>query len=194
MLDIIYPSVIPGPPRPSRILTPQGFSRHHGQERHVVPGGGAVLLQVFAGDRVTLVNDEGGQPVELVASAKDGRIDAAILGQAANSTAEGLKAMLAFGGDSLLRLRQGLTARRIDLATAGAVRLFGGETPAGTRAELTSLDEGWLVVAAPGLPMAPDAQDTATPVTVLVQRAKPRMVGNYDLPDPLADPVLDLRI
>jgi aminomethyltransferase len=41
MLDSIYPNVIPGPPRPSRILTPQGFSRHHGQERHVVPGGGA---------------------------------------------------------------------------------------------------------------------------------------------------------
>ena len=40
MLDQAYPSVLPGPPRPSRILTPQGFSRHHGQERHVVPGGG----------------------------------------------------------------------------------------------------------------------------------------------------------
>ena len=93
-----------------------------------------------------------------------------------------------------LRLRKGLAARRIDLAKAGAVRLFGAETPAGTRAELTALDEGWLVVAAPGLPMAPDAQDTATPVTLLVQRAKPRLVGHYDLPDPLADPVLDLRV
>ena len=39
MLDSIYPNVVPGPPRPSRILTPQGFSRHHGQERLVVPGG-----------------------------------------------------------------------------------------------------------------------------------------------------------
>ena len=44
MLDPIYPSGNPGPPRPSRILTPQGFSRHHGQERHVVPGGGGVQL------------------------------------------------------------------------------------------------------------------------------------------------------
>ena len=42
--------------------------------------------------------------------------------------------------------------------------------------------------------MAPEAQDTATPVTVLVQRAKPRIVGQYDLPDPLADPILDLRV
>jgi hypothetical protein len=99
MLDSIYPNVIPGPPRPSSILIPQGFSRHHGQERHVVPGGGACLLQLSQGDRLTLVNDEGGQPVELVAAARDGRIDTAILGQAPNSTAEGLKALLASGED-----------------------------------------------------------------------------------------------
>lgn len=194
MLDTIYPSVVPGPPRPSRILTPQGFSRHHGQERHVVPGGGAVLLQVSVGDRITLVNDEGGQPVELVAAGKDGRIDTALLGVAANSGAEGLKAMLAAGEASLVRLRKGLAARRIDLATAGAVRMFSGETPAGTKGEVTALEEGWLVVCAPGLPMAPDAQDTATPVTLLLQRARPRMVGHFDLPEPLADPVLDLRV
>ena len=54
MLDSIYPNVIPGPPRPSSILIPQGFSRHHGQERHVVPGGGACLLQLSQGDRLTL--------------------------------------------------------------------------------------------------------------------------------------------
>ena len=194
MLDSIYPNVVPGPPRPSRILTPQGFSRHHGQERLVVPGGGAVLLQLMVGDRLTLVNDEGGQPVELVAAAKDGRIDTMLLGQAPNSGAEGLKAMLAQGDESLRRLRKGLESRNIDLARAGALRLFSAETPAGARAELTALDEGWLVVAAPGLPMAPEAQDTATPVTVLLQRAKPRMVGQYDLPDPLADPILDLRV
>jgi aminomethyltransferase len=197
MLDTAYPMVSPGPPRPSRILTPQGFSRHHGQERHVIPGGGATLLQLMTGDRLTLVNDEGGQPAELVAAALDGRIDTAILGQTANSTAEGLKAMLALGdaaGEGLARLRRGLMQRHIDLGKAGGLRLFGPETPTGARAELTALDDGWLVVAAPGLPMTPETQDTATPLTLLIQRAKPRMVGNFDLPDPLADPILDLRV
>jgi len=197
MLDTAYPTVNPGPPRPSRILTPQGFSRHHGQERHVIPGGGAALLQLMTGDRLTVVNDEGGQPAELVAAAQDGRIDVAILGQASNATAEGLKAMLALGdaaGEGLTRLRRGLTQRHIDLGKAGGLRLFGPDTPPGARAELTALDDGWLVVAAPGLPMAPETQDTATPLTVLIQRAKPRMVGNFDLPDPLADPILDLRV
>ena len=183
MLHSPYPTVNPGPPRPGRILTPQGYSRHLGQERHVVPGGGAVLLRVMVGDRLALVNDEGGQPVEVVAARVDGRIDAALLGERANSGAEGLKALLASGDASLSRLRTALAARGIDLAQAGAVRFFGPETAAGTKTELTVAEDGWLVIAAPGLPMAPEAQDTATPVTVLVQRARPRMVAQHDLPD-----------
>jgi aminomethyltransferase len=193
-MDFAYPAVRPGPPRPSRILTPQGYSRHHGQERQTIPGGGAALLQLMPGDRVILVNDEGGQPVELVAATKDGRIDAAILGQSPNAQAEGLKALLASTDTNLARLRLGLTARHIDLSKAGAVRLFGPDTPAGTRADLTAQDHGWLIVATPGAAMAPEAQDTATPVTLLIQRASPRLIGQFDLPDPLADPILDLRV
>jgi aminomethyltransferase len=192
MLDL--PNFRPGPPRPSRILTPRGFSRHLGQERHVVPGAGAVLLQVMTGDRLVLVNDEGGQPVEVVAARPDGRIDAGLLGQSGSSSVEGLKALLASGEASLVRLRAGLASRGIDLGQAGGLRLFGGETPAGSKAELVAAAEGWVVICAPGLPMTPDAQDTATPVTVLLTRATPRMVAQYDLPDPLADPVLDLRV
>ncbi|MFZ1468456.1 MAG: DUF1989 domain-containing protein [Paracoccaceae bacterium] len=197
MLDTAYPNVIPGPPRPSRILTPGSLSRHSGAERHVVQGGGAMLVDLRQGDKLILVNDEGGQPAELIATAKDGRIDAAILGQVPNSTADGLKAMLALGdaaGQGMARLRRGMTQRQIDLAKAGAIRIFASDTPAGTRVDLTALDDGWLILAAPGLPMAPEAQDTATPLTLLIQRANPRMVGSHDLPDPLADPILDLRV
>jgi aminomethyltransferase len=192
MLDL--PGFRSGPPRPSRILTPRGFSRHGGQERHVVTGGGATLLQVRAGDRLVLVNDEGGQPVELVAALPDGRIDAAIVGHSGGSGVEGLKAMLASGEPSLERMRRGLERRGIDLVRAGGLRFFGTETRAGEKVELVAGAEGWVVVAAPGLPMAPDSQETATPITVLVTRANPRLMAQHDLPDPLADPVLDLRV
>ena len=197
MLDTPYPSIIPGPPRPSRILTPRDLERHHGRERHLIPGGGALMLRLGAGDRLTVVNDEGGQIAELVATTAEGRIDAAILGQASNSGAEGLKAMLALGdaaGEGLAALRRGIATKGIDLARAGALRLFAPDTQPGARADLTALDDGWLILAAPGLPMAPDAQDTATPITLHLQRAKLREIGKFDLPDPLADPVLDLRV
>ena len=53
------------------------------------------------GDRLVLVNDEGGQPCEVVAATRDGRIDAGVLGQVGTASAEGLKAMLASGATSV---------------------------------------------------------------------------------------------
>ena len=196
MLDS-YPQVVPGPPRPSRILTPRLQDRHHGRERHVVPGGGVILLRIAQGDRITVTNDEGGQPVELVTATQTGRIDAGLLGQGANSDAAGLKALLALGdlaGPGLGRLRKAIAARGINLAQATALRLFDGATQPKAQVDLVVQDDGWLIACAPGLPMRPDAQDTATSVTLTVQRANPAVVGRFDLPDPLADVLQDIRV
>ena len=197
MLDTPYPRVIPGPPRPSRILTPASLSAHSGVERYEVPGCGALMIPIAAGDRVTITNTEGGQPAELVAADDKGRIDAAILGAVANSDAAGLKALLSGGpnaGSGLGALRPGLDRRGIDLARAGALALFEGTTPAGTEQSFTISRAGMLIVAAPGRAMSPHDQNTATPIGVQIQRATLRMVGQFDLPDPLAEPVLDLRV
>ena len=130
MLDS-YPRVIPGPPRPSRIVTPASLARHSGRERYEVPGAGALLIRLGTGDRVTLANPEGGQVCEMVAADAKGRIDAGILGVPANGDARGLKALLAAGtGSGLGGLRLGIARRGIDLAQAGAIVLFGAETPA----------------------------------------------------------------
>jgi aminomethyltransferase len=196
MLDL-YPKVIPGPPRPSRILTPLSAQPHSGQERYEVPGNGAILIRLGAGDAVTVKNPEGGQRAELVAADETGRIDAAVLGVAANSDAAGLKALLAAGprlGSGLGGLRIGLERRGIDLGKAGAISLFGAATPAGTDESFTVTRDGVLVIAAPGGDMAPDAQDSATPIAVTVRRSTLLTVKQFDLPDPLADPVLDLRV
>lgn len=192
MLDSPYPRVIPGPPRPSRILTPASVTAHSGVERYEVPGAGALLISVHAGDRVTVSNLEGGQRAELVAADDRGRIDAGVIGAVANSDAGGLKALLA--GPGLGGLRLGMQRRGIDLAQAGALALFEESTPAGTAQEFTANRAGVLIVAAPGTPMNPGHQDTATPLGVQVKRATLRMMGQFDLPDPLADPVLDLRV
>ena len=195
MLDTAIPRVTPGPPRPSRILTPRDLAGHRGRERQTIPGGGVWLLQLAQGDQITLTNDEGGQPAELIAAHENGRIDAGLLAQAPNSDASGLKAMLAHAhAPGLARLRAGLVKRGIDLSRAGALRLWDSETPARATQSFTATAPGWLIVAAPGLPMAPDAQDTATPITVEITRASPHAVGKFDLPDPLADPILDLRV
>ncbi len=194
MFDTVYPAVKSGPPRPSQILTPAGIGPQRAEERYEVPGAGAYLLPVRAGDRVTLVNLEGGQPVEIIAADTRGTVDAGILGATANGTAEGLKALLVSGFSGMGGLRLGIEKRKIDLGRATSINLFESTTPAGTEAEFTVQRDGILIVATPAVAMLPDAQDTATPVLVKLHRTSIEQVKLFDLPDPLAEPVLDLRV
>jgi aminomethyltransferase len=195
MLDSPYPRVISGPPRPSRILLPASRALHSGRERFEVPGAGAALIRIGVGDKVTVTNAEGGQRCELVAADSKGRIDAGILGVAANSDAPGLKALLAEAvGSGLGGLRLGMERRGIDLSKAGAVALFDEQTPAAVEESFVVAQDGVVIIAAPGAAMDPGQQATATPLVVTVQRSALMQVGQFDLPDPLADPVLDLRV
>ena len=91
MLDGRYPDVVPGPPKPSLITQPQVFSLPPGTERYVVEGGGAMLIRIEAGDKLTVSNTEGGQPCEIIAASPDGVVDPAIPGQAGAGNANGLK-------------------------------------------------------------------------------------------------------
>ena len=197
MPDTFRPDTFrPGPPRPSRILRPAAFSMPVGAERYEVPGAGGILIAVGPGDRISIENTQGGQICELVAAA-DGVIDAGILGRPGNADAAGLKALLATPagpGPGLGRLRLGIERRGINLARAGAIRLFDAQTPAGTTETLTATRAGVLIIAAPGAAMDPGGQDTTTPLVVKLQRSTLHPIPRFDLPDPLASPILDLRV
>lgn len=194
MLNLDLREFHAGPPKPSQIIEPLAFTMAPGSERHVVEGQGAILLAVEAGDRITITNDEGGQHCEVIAADARGMIDAGILGETANSQAPGLRALLADGDASLRKLRQGLERRGIDLAQAAAIGFFEGTTPPGNSVSLTVQRDGTVVIAAPGNAMDFERQDTATPLTVLVERANPARGARFALPEPLADPILDLRV
>ena len=172
MLHLPYPSVISGPPRPSRIIRPGGGTLAAGVERHVVPGGGAILVEIEAGDKVAVSNTEGGQACELVAVGADGRGDPAILGVPGTGEPSGVKALLAGDEPSLRGFRRKIEKRGIDLSKASAVRIFGADTPAGTEESFVAQRDASLIIAAPGGPMAVDAHDTATPLAVTVTRAR----------------------
>jgi aminomethyltransferase len=95
---------------------------------------------------------------------------------------------------SLRGLRMGLDARGIDLAIAGAVHLFEATSPAKIEASFAVNRDGVVIIAAPGGAMDFEAQDTATPLTVMVKRAVLKSPARFELPDPLADPVADIRV
>ncbi|NBZ86198.1 DUF1989 domain-containing protein [Stagnihabitans tardus] len=192
MLDL--PTVTAGPPKPSRILTPRDLQRRSGVERYEIPGGGALMVELDQGDQVTVMNPEGGQEAELLAADHAGRIDGAVIGVRTDQEGEGLRALITAGGPGMARLRQGIAKRGIDLGRAKSLRLFGPQTPAKAEASFTAQQKGWLILAAPGAAMEPATQATLTPLILTLKRANPGWAALHDLPEPLADPLQDVRV
>jgi len=194
-----YPDVVRGAPLPGRVFVPQALSLfRRGLAHYEVAGGRVLCIDVDEGDVVNICNLEGGQICELVAADKQGRIDASILSAPANADASGLLAMLACANGEFDVFRHRLAQHAIDLTQAKgqAIRLFSATTPAKAEENFTISQKGFLIIAAPGEAMAVDSHDTLTPILVKVQQAHPQHNEriSHPLPDPLADPLLDLRI
>ncbi|MGH6736200.1 MAG: DUF1989 domain-containing protein [Methyloceanibacter sp.] len=184
----------PGPPKPSAILRPGARALAPGEERYAVPGGGAIAVAIHAGDHIRVVDVEGLQVCELVAVDAAGLADPAILGARGEGDARGLKQILSADDESARAVRAGLERRGIDLASARAVTLFGGESRPGDSAEFTVTRDGVLIAGAPAAPMEAGAQDTATPIRVHIRRSRIRPAHETTLPEPLADPQQDIRV
>jgi aminomethyltransferase len=194
MLDDVYPTVQSGPPKPSEVFSPSVFSLQPGSERYVVPGCGAILISVETGDRITVINEEGGQVCELLALDNKGKSDAGILGKTSNSNGTGLKKLLSSRDPSLRSVWLGLEARGVDLAKSNALKYFDASTMAKDTAQFMVERDGSVVIAAPGGIMDFTLQNTATPLVVTLRRALIKQITKFELPDPLADPLADIRI
>ncbi|MFN0193250.1 MAG: DUF1989 domain-containing protein, partial [Aestuariivirga sp.] len=149
----------------------------------------------MAGDRLLLTDVEGGQRVEVMFCDLQGRFDPSAIGLKGDGNADGLKAMLARDTDSAKRTRAALSRRKIDLSKAKSAGGFGEESRAGNRIELVVGRDGSIMVAVPANDMSPEAQDTATEIELRLIRATPKpKTPGFDLPEPLADPLQDIRV
>lgn len=163
-------------------------------ERYRCKGGGSLLLRVEPGDHVSVTDSEGGQVCELTFVDEKGRFQSAGLGTAFTGEAAGLKAILSSPDETAARLRAALERRGADPASAAALRIFGASSPAGSTAEFTIAVKGLLIACAPATAMSPETQDTATPIEVRIRRTTIRLDYASALPEPLADPIEDIRI
>ena len=181
------------PPAPSTILRPGIRALPPGVERYVVQGGGTIVVDLEPGDRVTLTDVEGGQSCELIAIGADGRADPGVIGVPPQRSGRAAWAAGAAASDETLRKR--LSSRGIGLAGAEPVRLFGEASPPGDSHALRAERGGTLVVSAPATAMEPGGQGTATPIELRIERAAPRNPKDrLVLPEPLADPLADIRV
>lgn len=164
-------------------------------EHYRVGGGGLVVVVVSAGDQVVVTDLEGGQPCEITFGDEAGRFDLAGIDCQADGRGEGIKALLAAAADtSVQRTLAALSQRHFNLRELVTLRLFGAASSARCRAEFKVTRAGLIVVAAPGAAMSPENQDTATDLQLQIMRAHRVRTEAIVLPEPLADPLLDLRI
>ncbi len=184
-----------GPPAPSRILRPGVRALAAGVERYVAAGNGSIFLTVQAGDKLTLTDMEGGQPCDLMAAdGNGGLITAEVFHEAEDTASDGIARILGSGTPGARRTRALLERLKIKPESARALRLFGSRSPAFAKAELTARIGGYLLIAAPGGIMDFTAQDTATPIEVLLERHSPAAAAPMNQAVPLADPLADIHI
>jgi len=185
------------PPSP-RLLLPGLVPREPGLETYWVRPGGVTALRLAGGDRIDVVDRQGRQPAELTVLGGEH-----VLGIAQDAPATAVRALARTSnierggaGDGARGVLAALTAHGVDPSAATATRLFGEWSPAGARESFTAVDDAVVLVAAPAAPMPVDA-DAANPPSDLVlevRRAAQRPALELRLPEPLAEPLLDLRI
>ena len=179
---------------PKAVKLPGLANRGPRVERYRVPASGAIVVTFEAGDRIVLTDPEGQQPAELLVLSRAGQVAPGILGQSGGQELSGLAAILAAPEESAHRLRDGLALRGVDLSRLNGLRLFGNDGPAGAEAVYEASEAGLLVVAVPGQDMMADEQSPPTDLLLTLTRARPLSVNELPLPDPLADPLKELRV
>jgi aminomethyltransferase len=182
------------PPRASTILRPGLGGLGGGVERYRVRGRGSTVVKVAAGDTITVRDVEGSQLCEASFVDDSGRFNATGLGTAFTGPAVGLREILSGGGEGSERTLSALLRRRVDLFKAAALMLFGAGSSPGASAQLTIGLDGLLIVAAPGGPMDAELQNTATAIELRIARANRMRSYEEQLPEPMSDPLQDLRI
>lgn len=171
-----------------------------GLERYRVRGAGCLTLSLLAGDRLTLIDAEGGQRSEVLGFAPAGGLDQSALGQAKGNTgkgkASGLAAMIARDEPTAGPVATLLAGSAIAADQADALVLFDDPmSPAGAQASFIAERPVIVALAAAGGPLDPGELGPATDVLALVERAAAPAPGeSRPLPPPLAEPLWEARI
>jgi glycine cleavage system T protein (aminomethyltransferase) len=158
-------------------------------ETYLVRPGGATVVSLEPDERLTVVDSYGGQVAEVTVLSPEGSDDAAAIGARADAPATVLRALARNGNGFLHKL----AAPRLDPEEALALRLFETTSPPGTAQSFLAERAVTVVVAAPAgriLDGAPPPSD----LLVEIRRTSPRLYGQLELPAPLAEPRLDLRV
>ncbi|HVI27021.1 DUF1989 domain-containing protein [Hansschlegelia sp.] len=143
-------------------------------DRFAAQGTQPFVFDLAVGDRVRIVDPEGGQPGLLWIL---GEVEADGLAPAADLDDRAAREALARRGADLLRM--------------AGFRLFSADGEPGASARFEAASNAVCVLLAEGSPMAPDQQTPPTELLIEIETASP---AKGVAPRPLAEPKLDLRV
>lgn len=181
------------PSRPT-FVAPGTAALEPGTERYIVKGGGTGVFALERDDQLDIALMDGGQIVEIAAFGDQGKSDLPALGLKGHGKPAGIQTILAGDSEDAARVRFGLFRRDLDIGRAQAARVFGPDTPAGGILNFPCERPVVAVIAAPAEPMSVWDQSPPSDVLVFIRRARPAAPGLLRLPEPLAEPRLDLTI
>ena len=165
-----------------------------GVERYVLKGGGTGVYALERDDVIEIALLEGAQILEVLAFNTSGKSNLAALGLTGRGSASGIQKILAGDSDDAARVRFGLFRRGLHIGRTQAAKLFGADAPAGESVVLKAESASVLVLGAPAEPMTVWDQTPPSDVLVFIRRARPAPAGQPRLPEPLAEPRLEILI
>jgi aminomethyltransferase len=146
--------------------------------------GSATAVELRAGDRVTVIDPDGGQPAEVTAFPE-------ALGLRMDAPATVLRRLLENRSED--GFLEQLNLKGLSLYEARAALLFGSDSPPGASESFDVDRDCVIAVAAPGGRLI-DGDPPASALVIEIKRQTPRKMEEGELPAPLAEPRLDLRV
>ena len=164
-----------------RILPP-------GVERYFVKGGGLSVIEIFAEDKIDIINEEGKQICEIIVFDTNGKPDLSILDLKQNANADFSKKIISIDK----KISKILKKKNLDLDNAKSSIIFNDDCVMGEKITLTSKDKCMVMIAAPSDAMNVHEQNPPTDLTIFLNKAKfIEMDEQFILPDPLSDPIIE---
>ncbi|MEP6972882.1 MAG: DUF1989 domain-containing protein [Actinomycetota bacterium] len=177
----------------SKLLLPGLLPPDPYLERYRVRPGGVTVIALQPDDRFTVIDSDGGQQAEMTALSPDG-IDAAdAIGASADAPATVLRGLIASAADGAQEVLADLAGRGLNPSEANAALLFGEWSVPGSSQSFLAVRPIVVAVAAPAGRIV-DGAPPPSDLVVEVRRSVARTHEEVELPPPLVNPRVDLRI
>ena len=132
-------------------------------ERYIVKAQGLLGIDIFSGDKIKIINIEGGQICEVSIFDNFGNNNQSIIGGKNNGDAKFIKYLLANSDDKKIILNK-LKKKKIDFNKAKSSNFFNNSTIENETVKLESQEDGFIIFAAPGEAMQVDKQNAPTDI------------------------------